>query len=84
MSSSSYTSDIFAFSTFEYDVLLASDLRISKDEKLGFYDIMIEMYGNFKPVPLTDVITLHAVILVVCVFFNTLVAMYYRKSKTSN
>ena len=84
MSSQTYIADMFVLSTVESEILLENDDGSHNVKNVDFDEIMIEMYGNFKPVPLIHVIPIHAVILVVCVLCNTLVAMYYRKAKTSN
>ena len=84
MSSQTYIADMFVLSTVESEILLENDDGSHNVKNVHFDEIMIEMYGNFKPVPLIHVIPIQAVIIFLSVFFNTLVAMYYRKAKTSN
>ena len=86
MSTSVFLEDIFAFSTAESGVGFENDDIQSRpvEKKVGLDKMLVQLYGEFEPIPLVDAIVITVVVIVLTIFFNTLVALYYGKAKTSN
>ena len=83
MSTSVFLEDIFAFSTAESGVGFENDDIQSRpvEKKVGLDKMLVQLYGEFEPIPLVDAIVITVVVIVLTIFFNTLVALYYRKGE---
>ena len=86
MSSKYSTENIFFFSAFENEIRFENEnSRQSVEVKeTPFNERLVEFSGLFEPIPLIDAIVITIIIIVLTIFFNTLIAIYYRKAKTSN
>ena len=77
----SFLEDLSAFSTKGLGLYFDVDIKSSLDFKYTFGEIMIQFQGDFQPIPLIAALVITVIL---SIFLNTLVAIYYRKAKTKN